>query len=81
MISFQVFVAESLTKEKFDAELNKLNSAQKKTVRKLFSGRVPTALFVDEDISKITVEFGPVIHYVILGPKGKIISHETGSKR
>ena len=81
MIRFQTFLSEALTKEKFDSELNKLNSAQKKTVRKLFSGRTPTSLHIDEKISKVTVEFGPVIHYVILGPKGKIISHETRSKR
>jgi hypothetical protein len=81
MIRFQKFLSEALTKEKFDSEMSKLNSAQKKTVRKLFSGRVPTVLYVDGAISKVTVEFGPVIHYVILGPKGKIISHETASKR
>lgn len=81
MIRFQTFLSEALTKEKFDSELNKLNSAQKKTVRKIFSGRVPTALHVDEAISKMTVEFGSVIHFMILGPKGKIISHETKSKR
>jgi hypothetical protein len=81
MITFRDFIYEQLTKEKFDKEMNKLSYQQQKALRKLLIGRTPTSFYVDQSISKATVEFGKSVHFIILGPKGKIISHETSSKR
>lgn len=77
MISFKSFLSENVDKMK--AELAKLNPAQRATLKKLFSGRTATQLHVDEKISKVTVSFGRSVHWVILGPKGGIISHENGA--
>jgi hypothetical protein len=79
MIRFRNFIYEQLSKEKFDKELNKLNSQQQSALRKLLTGRTPTAFYVDKAISKATVEFGKSVHFIIIGPKGKIISHEISS--
>ena len=67
-----------MTPNQFKAEMDKLNPAQQRTLRGLFSGRVPTGLHVDAAISKATVTFGPVVHFVILGPRGRVISREMG---
>ena len=56
-------------------ELNKLNKSQRKSLRALFGGRRALSVVVDEAISFVTIDFGAVTHFVVLGPRGRIEEH------
>jgi len=58
-----------------NTELAKLNEAQRSKLRELFAGRTAKSVHVDEAISKVTVDFGPCTHWVMLGPRGGIVYH------
>ena len=59
-------------------ELHKLNKSQRKALRALFGGRKALSVFVDDDLPYVTIDFGKVTHWVLLGPRGKIEGHEFG---
>ena len=62
-----------------NTELTKLNKAQRNKLRSLFSGRTAKSVHVDEATSKITIDFGSVTHWLMLGPRGGIVYHEKGA--
>lgn len=57
-------------------ELNKLNKSQRKSLRALFGGRRAVSVVVDEAINLVTINFGAVTHWVLMGPRGRIESHD-----
>tara|TARA_R110000772_G_scaffold90636_2_gene186850 strand:- start:135 stop:335 length:201 start_codon:yes stop_codon:yes gene_type:complete len=59
-------------------ELHKLNKSQRKSLRALFGGRRAVAVVVDETIDFVTIDFGPVTHWVLLGPRGRVADHNYG---
>ena len=59
-------------------ELNKLNKSQRKSLRALFGGRKAMSVFVSDAIPYVTIDFGTVTHWVLLGPRGKVEEHTFG---
>ena len=59
-------------------ELNKLNKSQRKSLRALFGGRKAVSVFVNDTLPYITIDFGVVTHWVLLGPRGKVEEHTFG---
>jgi hypothetical protein len=59
-------------------ELNKLNKSQRKSLRALFAGRSAVAVVVDEAIGFVTIDFGSMTHWVLLGPRGRVYEHNYG---
>ncbi len=62
-------------------ELNKLNKSQRKSLRDIFGGRRALSVTVDETINLVTINFGVVTHFVLLGPRGAIQYHQYMSNR
>lgn len=71
-----------MTATEMTAEINKLNNLQIRSLRHQLSGRgQAAAISVDERISTVTVEFDHAngkrfAHYLMLGPRGRIVYHE-----
>jgi hypothetical protein len=59
-------------------EMHKLNDAQRKSLRALFAGRSAISVFVNDVTDLVTVDFGPVTHFVVLGPRGRVADHTFG---
>ncbi len=59
-------------------ELSKLNKSQRNSLRMLFGGRRAVSVFVSDTIPYVTIDFGPVTHWVMLGPRGKVLNHTFG---
>jgi hypothetical protein len=59
-------------------ELHKLNKSQRKALRALFGGRRAVAVAVVESIGYVTIDFGAVTHWVLLGPRGRVCEHDYG---
>jgi hypothetical protein len=59
-------------------ELNKLNKSQRKSLRALFGGRKAVSVFVSDDTPYVTIDFGIITHWVLLGPRGKVKYHTFG---
>jgi hypothetical protein len=59
-------------------ELSKLNKSQRTKLRDLFGSRKAMAVFVSDDLPYVTIDFGKITHWVLLGPRGKVENHTFG---
>ncbi len=72
-----------MTMTEMTAEMNKLNTSQRRALRSELWGRGAASLIsVDEKISKVTVEFEHsngkrFAHWLMLGPRGRIVYHDV----
>ena len=68
-----------MTSTDIQAQIEKLNPAQRAALRRKFGGRQITCLNINDDF--VTVEFGyRVTHWFFIGPRGAIKHHTFAGK-